>query len=70
MLRSAMDGLRPPTKNFPLPWSQIDSIFDKEEDKSFSASAAACGFNGSPSTGASTVFRTYGAERDASKENK
>lgn len=54
-LRSAMDGRKPPSKNFPFPLSQMDSIVDKEDDKSVSASAAACGFDGSPNTGASTV---------------
>jgi hypothetical protein len=40
----------------------MDSIFDRDEDKSFSASAATCGFRGRPSAGASTVLRTNEAE--------
>ena len=41
----------------------MDSIFDRDEDRIFSASAAACGFKGMPSAGASVVFRTYVVEK-------
>lgn len=41
MLRSAIDGRLPPSKNRPLPLSQKFSIFFKDADKIFSASAAA-----------------------------
>lgn len=63
-LRSATDGWELPSKNFPFPSSQKDSIFDRDENKSFSASAAACGFTLMPSAGPSTVFRRNGAEKD------
>lgn len=65
-----MEGWRPPSKNFPLPLSQMDSIFDKEEDKSFSASAAACGSVRRPRTGPRTVFTTNVTEIEASIEKK
>lgn len=58
-LRSAIDGWFPPSKKRPLPFSQMDSIFDKDEEINFSASAAASGFNGRPRAGARVVCRTY-----------
>lgn len=57
-----MDGWLLPTKNRPLPLSQKDSIFERDEDNIFSASAAACAFIGRPSRGASIVFKTNLAE--------
>ena len=60
-LRSAIDGLKPPSKYRPFPLSQMFSIFDRDDIKTFSAAAAACWFSGRPNTGASTVCRTKGA---------
>ena len=57
-----MDGCKPPSKKRPFPLSQMDSIFDRDEDKIFSASAATCGFMGRPSAAPSTVLRTNVAE--------
>lgn len=65
-LRSAMDGWEFPNKNLSSPFSQKDSILDRDENKSFSASAAACGFTWMPSKGPSIVCRRYGAEKEAS----
>lgn len=62
MLRSAMDGWKPPNKKRPFPLSQKDSILDRDEDRSFSPWAAAFGFSGRPSAGASTVLTTNAAE--------
>lgn len=56
-----MDGWKPPSKNRPFPLSQMFSIFDKDDTKVFSASAAASWFSGRPNTGASTVFKTNAA---------
>jgi hypothetical protein len=57
-----MDGRKPPSRKRPFPFSQIDSIFDRDKDKSFSLTAAACGFRGRPNTGASTLLRINPAE--------
>lgn len=57
-LRSAIDGWKPPRRKLPSPLSQISSSCDKEDNKTFSASAAAFGFSGRPSAGPSTVFVT------------
>lgn len=62
-LRSAMDGWFLPSKKRPLPLSQKDSSFERDEDRIISASAATCGFNGRPSIGAIVVLKTYGAEK-------
>jgi len=51
-----MDGWLLPSKNWPLSLSHRASIFDRDEDKTFSPSAAACGFRGRPKKGASKVF--------------
>jgi hypothetical protein len=59
-----MDGWFPPNKNRPLPLSHTDSIFDRDENRTFSASAAACGSRGRPRTGANVVFLTYSAEEE------
>ena len=60
-LRSAMEGCKLPSKNRPFPLSQKDSIFAREADRIISASAAAFGFKGRPSAGASALLRTSGA---------
>lgn len=61
-LRSAMEGRRVPRIKRLFSFSQRESIFAREADRSFSASAAAAGFLGKPSAGASAVFRTNEAE--------
>jgi hypothetical protein len=43
------------------------SIVDRDDVKTFSASAAACLFSGRPNNGASTVFRTNPARAKASR---
>lgn len=53
-----MDGRELPNKNFPFPLSQTVSSFDRDDTTIFSALAAACGSNGSPSAGPRTLFIT------------
>ena len=62
-LRSAIDGSCSPSKNLPFSLSQKDSIFDSDDERSFSCSIAACGFVGRPRTGPRTVLKTYLAEK-------
>lgn len=63
-----MDGLKPPSKNFPFPFSQNDSIFESDLNKIFSASAATWGFRGRPNKGARTVLNINGAGKDKEQE--
>lgn len=58
-LRSAIEGWELPSRKRPFPLSQTDSISSREAERSFSASAAAFGFKGSPSAGASVELSTY-----------
>ena len=58
MLRYAIDGWETPSRKCPSPLSQIFSSFDKEDNRTFSASAAAFGLSGRPVAGPSTVFIT------------
>lgn len=62
-----MEGRKPPSKYRPSPWSQMFSIVDRDDTKTFSASAAACLLSGRPKNGASTVFRTYPARTKTSR---
>lgn len=62
-----MDGCELPTKNLPFPFSQIDSIFASEPERSFSARAATRGFRGRPNIGASLALKTYGANTNGPK---
>lgn len=62
-----MEGRKPPSKYCPSSLSQMFSIVDREDIKTFSASAAACLFSGRPNNGASTVFRTNPARAKTSR---
>lgn len=62
-----MEGRKLPSKNGPSPLSQIFSIVDRDDTKTFSASAAACALSGRPNNGANTVFRTYPARAKTSR---
>nr|GMD78778.1 pentatricopeptide repeat-containing protein At5g61990, mitochondrial-like [Ipomoea batatas] len=58
LLRSAMDGWVLPSRKRPFPWSQMESILSRDANRTFSASAAACGFNGKPSAGSTASTET------------
>lgn len=62
-LRSAMDGCWPLSKKRPFPFSHTFSSVEREEDRIFSALAAASWFDRRPRKGASTVFRTKVARK-------
>lgn len=62
-LRSAIEGWPLPSKSRPFFWIQTDSILARDAKRTFSASAAACGFKVNPKAGARTVSKIYPAER-------